>query len=255
MQQHAVHDRNVGRHDHGARRHHPAIADDAAQVALAAGEPAFVDGDDLRVLEDLPAQRDERALEALQVDARMDRRLIVEPQRAGDRKRQRRPVDQRRVQAQLANGLGLAFQRGVLRLRLREREPGDAPKVAVDGALVGELGDAIDRGALAARHQPRPRDAETRDQGLVGDIQRFGQVGRGFPCLPFADTACLDHGDLAARSGQQQRRRDPGDAAADDRDVDGDVLRQRRIWRRRRGLGPDGVRVVRHQTSTSLSTS
>ena len=99
MQQDAVYDRNVGRHDHRARRHDPAIADDTAQVALAAGQPALVDGDDLRVLEDLPAQRDERALETLQVEARIDRRLIVEPQRARDRKRQRRPVNQRRIQA------------------------------------------------------------------------------------------------------------------------------------------------------------
>jgi hypothetical protein len=228
VQQKAVHDRDVRRDDHVARGDHAAIADHAAGIAL-------VDRHHLRVLEDLPAHRHERAFQSLQVKARVNRRLVLEAQRGLDGKRQRRAVDERRLDAQPVRGGRVTLQRGALGLLLREHEPGNAAEVAVDRAFIRELRDPFDGVALAGRGETRPVEIEARHQRVVRHIQDFREMRRRLTCLSLADAARLYDGDTATGAREQQRRGDAGDTAADDRDVHRDVALERRVlWSGRR---------------------
>ena len=222
-----VQERQVRGHHHVIRAH-PRAARRAQRAGVEPRDPGA-----------LVERAAQRRGEPVGVLHRVELGLVVEAHRAGDREREIQLLGERRRQAQLARDLGLLAQLSGLRGVLRVRVVRLAAKLAVDPELLGELEDARDPGlvglAVGARHvhvvlrgQARVREPVERAE-LRGVVTRRSR--RHVPHLQDRHARAL--------ALQEQRRREPDDPGAHDRDVDRDVLGERGVLRPLPALEPE----------------
>lgn len=116
-------------------------------------------------------------------------------------------------------------------------------QVTVDAEPVRGRGDVLDGVLLRLRVGPRDIGARRVPQVRVGERVQRRELGRRVARDSGDDAMCLEHGHGATGLDQLPGRAQSRDAAADDCDVDVDVVGETRMVGRRRRLDP--VRLVR----------
>ena len=154
----------------------------------------------------------------------MELRLVVEAHGGGDRVGQRRLLDERGGQPGLDRGLRLALGVRAAGARAEVGIGRAAPEVAVDPVLLDAVGHPRERGLVGGAVGPRAVGAEARAQAVVDHPVLGGDLGRRVAAHAAREPVGLEQHDAGAGLLQQQRRRDPDDAAADHGDLGVDAL-------------------------------
>ena len=165
--------------------------------------------------------RDEGVRESLEVATRVQVQLVGEAHTGGDGEGQAGLVDDRRGQPEALRRHRLVLhgtdRSGVVRGRVDEGVR--AGRRAVDGQLVGEVGDKVDAGPVRVGVLAGPVDAGPLDE--VGIDQRVlcRHLARRVAGGPVTDPTGLEHDDAHARPCGEQGGGQPRDAGAHDDDV------------------------------------
>ena len=177
--------------------------------------------------------------EPVQVLHRVELGLVVEAHRARHREWEiesstndaGKPEPERdlRLLAQLVD-LGAGLGVGVVRL---------APQVAVDAELLGKLEHAGDAGLVGVAVRPGGIRAEAARQPAVGEPVQRAQLRGVVAARAGRHAPSLEHRHARALALEQQRRREPDDARAEHRHVNGQVV----IERARCGVSRPRTRV------------
>ncbi len=114
--------------------------------------------------------------------------------------------------------------------------PGEIPvhahEPAIEAFLLHDRFDAVDRGGVAGRRQPRPSHAMHSFELDVAIVQRIAEVSGRATRFAAADGVSLEHYHAQTRSDQVVRGREPGDAGANDAHIRLDRGVQRRVLQR-----------------------
>jgi hypothetical protein len=243
MNDHAVIERSVGRHNDVARLDYAAALESHARRPLA----LRFNLDRTCLLENVRAASHYCVRHAGNVAQWVKFALAQEPQAwsqvpAGDVEF-RQALDARASGA--AGGVELLVEER-LALAGPEKEVAVKPtECAFDRFLDDDSFDRVYRGGLALVCELRAARAVKSLDLPESVVQSGGEVRRRTPGLASADRAAVDHDDRQSFTRQKERRRETGDTCADDADVGTEVFRQR-------GKPRDLCRFVPHRPGGQL---
>ena len=223
------------------RGEHEVLRADASRFRAGHAVAVFLRIADLahqRVFEDARAELHGCFGDGEQVAANVKDVLIAIVQAAVRGKRQRHLLDPFRLDARSRKKLLLPLQVLAMLLFFGVEKSVDGFEATIDLQLVDERSDQSDGGANGLGVQACGLFTMVFDQILIVGVGGLHDVRGGVTGLRHRDPPSLDDNDGLAGLRQEIRRRDAGDAAADDGHIRGDFTLQRRIVRGRRRVDP-----------------
>jgi len=221
--------------DGKVRCDHHVVGDDLAVLGFDATRRAGIDLERAGLLEDVAPVAVNLLRDRQQVFPRVKLGLLVETDRAGGVERQRRLIDEGGGETDLLSGRDLVSDRTQVVRRYSVRVRFRPPKVTVDVRFLDSLLHVIDRGLVRIGVLSRLLLAELGNERVVDQSVLGGEFSRRVTGRALDDPIGLDDRDGSSRFLQFDRRGQPGDTAADNRDVDFESVLERAIlgrWRR-----------------------